>query len=759
MLQNLIHAFRFAAKREASDPDFEAELAQLVRLGLFIAGILGFFGTIANLLGWYSAGLKLTFWYNLVDTANYVALPDKILIVVLCALSIYLSRVLTHPQKGRFLMGFMVLTICFFSMLDDLIRGDLSGTSEWLVLFLIVGTGAVPFRPKQVLFICVAVMFLYFCLLQLYNLNEVASANSRVFITADITYMAIVSAVFLVINTVLHDTRYQQFKALKQAEDLRNKSEHQAQELIQLQHQKSRLFANISHEFQTPLTLIYGPIRDALNANPNLPQPVKANLELAERSSNEIHRLVHELIELEKMDAGELTFSPTVFDWVVFIEEIVHFFQPLAVQKEISLYFDDHHSLLPIFADRSMMQKVVQNLVSNAIKFSPTSGQVRLMLDQEIKPDGIVAILEVQDQGVGIRQEDLEVIFDRYYQAEQEKHLGGFGIGLSFARELVQKHGGNLTVESTFGKGSTFRVSIPIQTAQIVASPKITEMRETPFILEAVTEIKTVTTTAHPPLLKQGDIRNATILLVDDQPELRAYLRRMLETDYQVLEAGDGEEAILVLRQHTADLVISDINMPKMDGFGLLKTIRTQPDWLKIPVILLTNRSTEEDMGAGYTLLADEYLAKPFNGDMLLRRVENLIHLRRLLLGTSAPHHEATANRFMTIEDREWLERLRKHISEQMGSSLMGVEWLADMMAMSSRNMGRRVKQLTGLTTNGLVRLMQMERAAELLIQTSKSVVEIAGLVGYQDAKHFSAVFSQVYAKSPSEYRRSNRPA
>ncbi|HRK74096.1 MAG TPA: response regulator, partial [Rhodothermales bacterium] len=530
------------------------------------------------------------------------------------------------------------------------------------------------------------------------------------------------------------------------------------QELIQLQRQRSRLFANISHEFQTPLTLIYGPIRDALNANPNLPQPVKANLELAERSSNEIHRLVRELIEVEKMDAGELTFSPTVFDWVVFIEEIVHFFQPLAVQKEVTLYFDGHHSSLPIFADRSMMQKIVQNLVSNAIKFSPTSGYVRLVLDQEINPDGIVAMLEVQDQGVGIRKEDLEAIFDRHYQAEQEKYLGGFGIGLSFARELVQKHGGSLTVESTFGKGSTFRVSLPIQTTQIEASPKIAEVRETPFMSEAVTETKEVVT-ANPPLLKHGGIPKATILLVDDQPELRAYLRRMLETDYQVLEAGDGEEATRLLQQYTADLVISDINMPQMDGFGLLKTIRSHPDWQRIPVILLTNRSAEEDMEAGYALLADEYLAKPFNSEMLLRRVENLIHIRRLLLGTPVPDQQAPATRFMTIEDREWLEHLRKHISEQMGSSLMGVEWLADVMAMSSRNMGRRVKQLTGLTTNGLVRLMQMERAAELLINTSKSVVEIAGLVGYQDTKYFSAVFSQVYAKPPSEYRRSNRPA
>ncbi|MBN8588276.1 MAG: response regulator [Rhodothermia bacterium] len=762
MLQSLIQAYRFAAEREASDQEFEAELARLVRSGLFIAGILGLFGIVANMIGWISAGLKVTLWYNVENPVLYVALPDKLLIILLCLLSIFLSRVMTRPQSGRYLMATMVVVICFFSMLDDYMRGDLSSTSGWLVLFLVVGTGAVPFRPKQVLVICALVMFLYFIVLQIYTLDEVAATKSRTFVIADITYLAIVSAVFFVINIVLHETRFQQFRARKEAVELREKSEKQAQELIRLERQKRRLFANIGHEFQTPLTLISGPIRDALLANPDMPKQVRENLELAERSSNEILRLVREVIEVEKLDSGELSFLPEVFDLVVFMEEVLYFFQPFAAQKEVFLYLERQYSSLPVYADKAMMRKVVQNLVSNAIKFSNPTGQVKLVLDQVVQPNDLEAIIEVQDQGIGIRPEDLDAIFTRHYQVERDKHFGGFGIGLSFAQELVQKHGGQLSVESTLGKGSTFRVVFPIQTDKIITfTPDTTKEELRQFEQTVEKNLASGSSCNENALHKTNKRHNTTILLVDDQPSLRAYLRRLLEVESNIVDAADGQEALDQLKTHKIDLVISDINMPKLDGFGLLKAIREHVDWQRIPVILLTNRTDKEDIETGYALLADEYLAKPFNGEMLLRRVENLIHIRRMLFAseTEKGHEKSPQDRFMTIEDQEWLEKLKGLIASEMGSSLMGVEWLASEMAMSSRNLGRRVKQLTGLTPNGMVRMMQMERASHLLIHTSKSVVEIAGLVGYQDAKHFSLVFSQVFTMPPSEYRRTKRPA
>jgi signal transduction histidine kinase/ligand-binding sensor domain-containing protein/DNA-binding response OmpR family regulator len=532
----------------------------------------------------------------------------------------------------------------------------------------------------------------------------------------------------------------------------------EGEQLRELDRARSRLFANVSHEFRTPLTLTIGPLDD-LRSGVHGPLSAAAieQVDLARRNAGRVLGLINEILELARAESGRETVHARRLDLGAFVSTVGRTFLSLAERKKIAYDIQVPPEQTVVFGDPEHLDRALSNLLSNAFKFTPDGGTVRVTVTAD---DG-AARIAVRDSGPGIPAGDLPRIFDRFHRARTAGTQPGTGIGLALARELVVLHGGSIAAESEEGFGSTFTITLrrgrahfaPEQLvdddATITWAPRTPEpVASSPAAAGAVEGLHTASDDA-----TGEDV--TTVLVVDDNDEVRAYVRQHLASRYQVLEAVNGEQGLDLARQRLPDLVLSDVMMPVMDGYALCRALKSDPDTDFIPVILLTARAEAEDRLTGLRERADDYLTKPFDVRELLARIENVVGTRRRL-------RERFAGARLTIHptqvdaepaDRKFIDQVRTAIEAHLGDEAFSVERLAAGVAQSRGNLHRRLRELLGESPSDLIRRMRLERAAALLEAGAGSVGEVAYAVGFKSVAHFSNAFNELHGVRPSVWR------
>ncbi|MEX2529020.1 MAG: two-component regulator propeller domain-containing protein [Gemmatimonadota bacterium] len=580
--------------------------------------------------------------------------------------------------------------------------------------------------------------------------------------------------VLLALATGLVIRRYDQ-KRLRLEYGLARERE-EAEQLRSLDRARSRFFANVSHEFRTPLTLTLGPLDDLHSGfHGDLPAPVAAQVELARRNAGRVLELIDQLLEVARLEAGNTPLRAHALDFGAFVHRIGARFEPLGERLGVELRVEVPHQPVEVFADPAHLDKILANLLSNALKFTSPGGGVAVRL----AADETTARVTVTDTGPGIPSHELARIFDRFYRGEQpsEEATPGTGIGLALVRELVHLHGGSVDVESAPGAGSQFTVTLPLgrdhlRPDQVSDDPasylRTVASPEAPAMLETAVTVAGLEIEHHVEAEPDADdVR--TILLAEDNQELRGYLRSHLATRYRVLEADNGEEALALAQRRLPDLVISDVMMPVMDGYELCRRLKGDPDTDFIPVILLTARAAPEDRWEGLEGRADAYLTKPFDMDELRTLVRNHIEVRERLEirlsgalvpgSTHAPGVPPTLARPHAApveadsKESRFLEEVCAVIEARMEHEEFTVEELAGRVAHSRGHLHRRLKDLIDESPSDLIRRMRLERAASLLEAQAGSVSRIAYAVGFKSVAHFSNRFSDHFGIRPSQYK------
>ncbi len=529
------------------------------------------------------------------------------------------------------------------------------------------------------------------------------------------------------------------------------------EKLRDLDRLKSRFFADISHEFRTPLTLILGPVGQMLDEATH-PQAVRP-LRMIRRHAQYLLRLVSQLLDLSKLESRKMRLHATRGDLMHVLEQIVTPFAPVAERHGIEFQFGASAqpqalARFDIYFDSDVLQKILNNLIGNALKFTPSGGAVSV--DVHGPQNGLVDIV-VSDTGVGIPEAELPLVFERFYQVERSRAREGIGIGLALVKELVDLHHGEIHVESQEGKGTTFIIRLHTGRAHL-APEEIVESRVVPALetqLTSATNLEVDGLDDDPAVdeaVEEPD-DETTILIVEDHADVRTFLREHLQRHYRVVEAQHGSEGLEKALALLPDLVLSDVVMPQMDGYELCRALKTNEQTCHIPVVLLTAKTMREDKLFGLETGADCYLMKPFDALELLVQVRNLINQRRQLRERfSGPVVLKPAEMGVTPMDEAFLTKVLTVIQSNLQDASFDVERLGREVGLSRSQLHRKLRALTNQAPTLLIRSIRLQRAAELLAHKTGSVAEIAYFVGFNSQAYFAKCFRDQFGCSPKEY-------
>ncbi|KXX71289.1 hybrid sensor histidine kinase/response regulator transcription factor [Flammeovirga sp. SJP92] len=515
-------------------------------------------------------------------------------------------------------------------------------------------------------------------------------------------------------------------------ERIKNKKE------LELNDLKINFFANVSHEFRTPLALILTPLEKIIQSN-KYPEEEEQHL-LIHRNAKRLLNLVNQLLDFQKIGTNQLQLKRSVTDVVSFTEELLHSFDDLTQSKNISLEFHTEIDSLRSTFDYNKLEKVLLNLLSNACKFTPENGKITLSINKE--KDSLT--IKVKDSGIGIAPEHLENIFNRFYQIDTPNvtNREGSGIGLSLAKEYVELHGGQLTVESTLGEGSCFSVKLPLEKIEEgtlpLHKPNVIKNKKAWFKKE--TEVK-------------HSRKTPNLLVVEDNEDFRKFLVGNLKGKFNVIEAKNGQEGWEEVINNFPDLIISDIMMPVMDGNSLCKKVKEDIRTSHIPVILLTAQTSEESQVQVFESGADQYVSKPFNFDVLESRIHSLLEQRTKLQQAFSKKLEAnpTDAKVESI-DEKLIQKALIFIENNISNSNLTVEELSSELDISRGHLYRKVQMLTGKSPSDFIRAVRLKRASQLLESSNLTISEIAYEVGFSNPKYFSKCFKAEYKVLPSVY-------
>lgn len=538
--------------------------------------------------------------------------------------------------------------------------------------------------------------------------------------------------------------------------------EQQRAELQHLDEMKSRFFANVSHELRTPLTLILGPIASTLKSG-ELGNRNFTLLKKAQQSGQDLLKLVSEILDLSKLESGKLELRAEKTMLLPFVRRVVSQFESHAEMRhlQLTLAFSPEKSL-QILTDPAKLENILNNLLSNAIKFTPPEGSVAVSVEDL----GHSLRFAVADTGRGIHPDDLPRVFDRFYQTSQSNAAaeGGTGIGLALCRELVELFGGRIWAESPAdgrpNPGSVFRFEIPKKEIFGMAELPI----EPPETADIPHEAAPLAVARVAPASPQ---KQATVLVVEDNPSLREYIQFLLSEKYRVVTAENGREALAQLRDVlrtslVPDLIVSDLMMPLMDGYQLLENLKSDPHLRQIPVVMLTARADVRDKLKALRIGVDDYLLKPFDEEELLARVENLLANARNKAAFAQPTQpepgepEAAQPPGNDISEADalWLQTLENTVQQHLTEREFGVERMGAAMNISARQLQRNLQRLTGLSPSQYLREARLQHARQLLESgKSASIKSVALTVGWTDVEYFAQQFRQRFGKLPSEFR------
>lgn len=725
------------------DPGFRDLVADLTGRGMRAAGLAGLIALSLYLLSYVLSGRELSFdWAD----KTRIVLWDKLLIAAVMSAFLWLAGRPGGRRFGRELVAVAAVLVCLASVLDDRMNRDVTFSSAWFVLSLFVAAGAVPLKPRQIALLC-AVLF-GTLVIPVATAPEAVSGGS---LRTQAVFFAAVSVFVFAISVSLYRARYRLYQADRRNRQLAEENAAKADRIEQVEALKSRFFAGITHDLRTPLSLIKGPLDDTLGPHlEELPPTLRAPLEIARRNAAHLGDLADDLLDLGHIDSGKLVLRRAPYDLADACARYVVDLQPLAERHGVTLSFAARGPRTTCEFDPDRMQQVVANLVSNAVRYTPPGGTVTVSVGPG---DAGRLRLDVRDDGPGIPEGIRDTLFERFTQGREGHARTGFGLGLAIAREFVVLHGGTIEVAETGPEGTVFRVELPAASAEPLPIPDRHRLR-VPAALPAARE-----DAAPDPGGEDPGSALPFIVVADDNPDMRAYLRLHLEGRYRIAEAASGEQALALVRAERPDLVLSDVVMPGMDGIELCRSIRSDPERHTVPIVLLTAGGDAATRVRGLAAGADDFLQKPFDAEALLARLENLVELRKLL-STGAPYGSiavAPTQVHVTSTAARFVEQVKAIVEAHLADSNFGVEWLADEVAISPRQLQRRLRDATRLSAAGFIRWMRLGRAAQLLASGARNVSEAAYDVGFHDADHFAQLFKQAYGVSPSEYARGTR--
>lgn len=598
------------------------------------------------------------------------------------------------------------------------------------------------------------------------------SAQTMLFYASIAIVVLLSLSLFLVLRAFWQRKRYQA-TLMRQNEQLEAQSAEQKrlnEELESAINSKMAFYTNVSHDLRTPLSLIAEPVSQLARAN-NLTERQHTLAQLADKNVKILQRLINQILDFRKLENGKLKLKLCEVDFSAAIREWTDSFLEVARQRDIKLSLT---SPMPddicLALDPEMMERVVFNLISNAIKYTRDNGSINVSYNVE----GDSLVLKVTDTGVGIAPEDIPNIFENFFRVDEERP-GGSGIGLSLVKAFVELHGGTITVESAVGTGSVFTVRIPVKHLEqeaIKPQKLITEK-------EVSTELGRVEKpVAQPeePSVKDGD--RPTVLIVDDNADIRILVEQLLCDTCEVYQATNGKEGLAKAMKLVPDLVICDIMMPVMDGLECCRKLKEEITTSHIPVLMLTACALDRQRMEGYDSGADGYISKPFSGDLLRSRVRNLIANRkrikdlwgsRYTIGNSAPasqsssepsHKAAKSNNAVSATavgnvdpDNEFYAKFLRIFEKEISNPNLNIELLASQMGLGHSQFYRKIKALTNYTPVELLRQLRLKRARHLLKTTDRSVSEIAYEVGFSSPAYFTRCYKEQFNETPTELR------
>lgn len=562
------------------------------------------------------------------------------------------------------------------------------------------------------------------------------------FTEGDLNLLSIISiqAGQLIKNSQLQE---EYFLKTKEAE----LSKWESERLKELDSVKTNFFTNLSHEFRTPLTLILGPLEKLLEGKSK--SDPSSQYRLMYNHASRLLQLVNQLLDLSSIDAGKLKLEIVISDVIGFIKGIVSSFESFAEEKRIQLKFNAPKEMLECYFDRDKLQKILSNLLSNAIKFNKENEIVNISLNEKNKKDFSFIQIEVEDNGPGMSIEFQKNIFDRFYKSQGLSEVEGSGIGLALVKELVELHFGEIEVKSVESKGTTFKIIIPVdaeyyEKRNIAISKTI---RPDVKIENAFQQRKYEESTNS--ILDEAPL----ILIVEDNDDMRQFIKENIHGNYKVIEAVNGEDGFNSAQENIPDLIISDVLMPKMNGYELCEKVKTDEKTSHIPVILLTSKAEINGRIKGLETGADDYLTKPFNISELLLRMKNLIDQRKKLREKLSKEIALEPkNIAVTSTDERFLNRVIEIVEKNVSNENFSAEDFAETVGMSKTHLNRKLNALTDTSANEFLRNYRLKKAARLLSSKSGNISEIAYEVGFSNPSYFAESFKKLFGYSPSEY-------
>lgn len=576
-------------------------------------------------------------------------------------------------------------------------------------------------------------------------------ANQQVVLYGSLFVLLLVAGLLLVVYKALRtknrlNSELSRQKA--QLEEQRDTLSEQRDQLVQLSHQleeathaKLVFFTNISHDFRTPLTLVADPVEQLL-ADKTLSGDQHRLLLLVQRNVNILLRLVNQILDFRKYENGKMEYTPVPVDLLQCLENWNESFQAAARKKHIRFSFDHMPDTnYRTQADVEKLERIYFNLLSNAFKFTPENGKVTVRLFALEKEGQPFFRFTVANTGSLISAEHICSIFDRFYKIDM--HHAGSGIGLALVKAFVEMHGGTIQVESDEKQGTMFTVDLPF--CCCTSSPDTSSMgtsgHESPVeLLEGEEEEE-----------RNYDSSRMSVLVIDDNADIRSYIHGLLSAEYSVIEAANGSEGIRKAMKYVPDLIISDVMMPGIDGIECCRRLKSELQTCHIPVILLTACSLDEQRIQGYDGGADSYISKPFSSQLLLARIHNLIDSHQRLKQFFGDR-QTLAKEDICDLDKDFVEKFKALIEEKMGDSELNVEDLGREMGLSRVQLYRKIKSLTNYAPNELLRMSRLKRAASLLASSGMTVAEIAYEVGFTSPSYFTKCYKEQFGESPTEF-------
>ena len=520
-------------------------------------------------------------------------------------------------------------------------------------------------------------------------------------------------------------------------------TEQEHRRLQDLDDVKTKLYTNITHEFRTPLTVIIG-MAEQISGN-------EEEKKLILRNSQSLLRLINQMLDLSKIDSGHMRINWVQGNIVDFLKYIVESFKSLAAAKNIQLLIYKEIEEFVMDYDEEKIQHVVSNLISNGLKFTPEKGELILHVQSRALDGKDWLVVKVKDSGIGIRPQVIPHIFDRFFQVDDLStyRSRGTGIGLALTKELVNLLGGRISVSSVVGKGSTFEVLLPVRRE---AEHKVVP-RELPQELAPVEKVYSASSDQDSPT-PAGD--QPLLLIIEDNADVVAYIRSMLNAFYQIEVAENGQIGIDKAKEIVPDIIISDVMMPLKDGYEVCHTLKNDQRTSHIPIVLLTAKAAQEDKVAGLRKGADAYLTKPFHREELLVRLEKLIELRKELqnrLGGREASYLQKPKAKETMEDI-FLKKLHQAVEKNIDNTDLEIVHLCRAVHLSHTQVYRKLKAITGKTPSQFIRSIRLNRAMKLLKESNFSISEIAYESGFKDPAYFSRVFLKEFGNAPSAIRK-----